>query len=139
MLDQVLDVDPTNIKAYLRKIQMHLNLAQVNEASALIAKAEKYALKEDDRQSLRSFKAKITGVKVKEKEFSQKIFANGSQLYEDKPAQTSQPKTPTAEELNKDENEMLKTLSTMEWFLYPFVKTYQVFAVKLGCRKQKKE
>ena len=57
---------------------MHLNLAKVNEASALIAKAEKYALKEDDRQSLRSFKAKITGVKVKEKEFSQKIFANGS-------------------------------------------------------------
>jgi hypothetical protein len=57
---------------------MHLNLAEVNEASALIAKAEKHALNEDDKQSLRGFKAKITGVKGKEKEFSQKIFANGS-------------------------------------------------------------
>ena len=138
MLDQVLDVDPTNIKAYLRKIQMHLNLAEVNEASVIIAKAEKHAFKEDDKQSLRGFKSKITGVKGKEKEFSQKIFANGSQLYEDKPAKTSQPKPPTAEELNKEENEMLKTLSSMDWFLYPFVKTYKVFAVKLGCRKQKK-
>ena len=57
---------------------MHLNLAQVNEASALIAKAEKNALKEYDRQSFRGFKAKITGVKGKKNEFSQKIFANGS-------------------------------------------------------------
>ena len=57
---------------------MHLNLAEVNEASALITKAEKHALKEDDRQSLRGFKAKITGANSKEKEFSQKIFANGS-------------------------------------------------------------
>ena len=114
---------------------MHLNLAEVNEASALIAKAEKHALKEDDRQSLRGFKAKITGANSKEKEFSQKIFANGSQLYEDKQTKTSQPKPPTAEELNKEENEVLKALSTMDWFLYPFVKTYKVFAVKLGCRK----
>jgi hypothetical protein len=104
MLDQVLDVDPTNIKAYLRKIQILLGFSNVEEASQMIQKAEKHALKEDDRQTIRQYKAKIAGIKGKEKEFSQKIFANSSQLYEDKPATQPIPKPATPEDLNKEED-----------------------------------
>ena len=113
MLDQVLDVDPTNIKAYLRKIQIILGFSNIEEATQLIQKAEKHAFKEEDKQALRQYKAKIAGIKGKEKEFSQKIFTNSSQLYEDKPATKPVPKAPTPEELNKEENELLKTLSNV--------------------------
>ncbi len=50
MLDLVLDADPTNNKAWQRKIQNFISLAQIDEASKTIQKAEKYAIIEDDKQ-----------------------------------------------------------------------------------------
>jgi hypothetical protein len=35
------------------------------------------------------------------------------------------------------ENEHLKTLSTAQWFLYPFEKTWKVMKGKIGCCRKK--
>ena len=80
---------------------MLLNLTQIDEASTFIQKAEKHALKEEDKQALRTFKSKIGGIKGKEAEFSKKIFSNGSQLYEDKTSTAPAAPPTILEELNK--------------------------------------
>lgn len=59
MLDLVLEADPTNNKAWTRKIQNLISLAEIDEAAKTIQKAEKYAILEEDKQQLRNFKAKI--------------------------------------------------------------------------------
>ncbi len=138
MLDQVLDVDPTNNKAWQRKIQNLISISDVEEAAKTIQKAEKYAIVESDKVQLRQFKSKIQDSNNKEKEFSQKIFGSQSKgLYEDKPVSSSEPKVPTPDELNKAENEMLPTLSNLEWLMYPFVKTFRVLSQRLCGRKGK--
>ena len=85
---------------------------------------------------MNNFKIKISEMKNQEKEFSKKIFANNSAsgLYDDKQAPpASKPLTP--EELNKQENEMLATLSNFEWIMYPFVKTARVLCGRSGRQK----
>jgi chlorite dismutase len=138
ILDQVLDVDPGNMKAWTRKINSHILFGDIETASAAIAKAEKNAFTEGDKAKLLQFKTKIHSIKNKEKKFSQKVFggaansARGAGLYEDKPATTV--RQPTPEELNKEENEMLATLGNIEWIMYPFVKT-----ARWLCGKQKRK
>lgn len=135
MLDQVLDVDPTNQKAWQRKIQNLITFGDIDGASQAILKAEKGAFLEDDKVKLRQFRAKIVDIRSKEKDFSKKVFSQN--IYEDKPAAAKQP---TPEELNKEENEMLPSLSNIGWLLYPFVKTAKALASKLckGGNKDKK-
>ena len=82
MLDLVLDSDPTNLKAWNRKIQNLISLAEIEEAAKTIAKAEKYAILDDDKNQLRGFKAKISQSKSNEKDFSQKMFSQP--VYQDK-------------------------------------------------------
>lgn len=82
MLDLVLDSDPTNWKAWNRKIQNLISLAEIEEAAKTIAKAEKYAMLDDEKNQLRGFKAKISQSKSNEKDFSQKMFSQP--LYQDK-------------------------------------------------------
>ena len=92
-------------------------------------------MKEEDKVQLRAFKQKISDTKNKEKQFSQNIFNSGSSpLYEDK----TQTKPPSPEELNKAENEMLPTLSNLEWIMYPFVKSAKFFAEKFCGKKESK-
>jgi len=117
MLDQVLEADPSNAKAWQRKIQNQILLGETVEASKSITKAEKVAVQEDDKSKLRQFKAQIAVINGKEKDFSKKAFQ--APLYQDK--------VPTPEQLNKEENEMLATISNIHWLLYPFIKTAKVF------------
>ena len=93
-------------------------------------------MKEEDKVQLRAFKQKISDSKNKEKQFSQNIFNSGSSpsLYEDK----TQTKPPSPEELNKEENAMLPTLSNFDWIMYPFVKSAKYFAQKLCGKKESK-
>ena len=88
-------------------------LGEIAEASKTITKAEKVAIQEEDKSKLRQFKAKIQEILGKEKDFSKKVFS-GQPHYADKP---------TPEQLNKEENEMLATISNVHWLLYPFIKT----------------
>ena len=54
----------------------------------MIAKAEKYAIQEDDKSKLRQFKSKIQDTNNKEKDFSKKVFSGSASqpLYQDKTA-----------------------------------------------------
>ena len=129
MLDQVLDADLTNNKAWQRKIQNLILLGQVEEAANVITKAEKYAIQEDDKSKLRQFKSKIQDTNNKEKDFSKKVFSGSASqpLYQDK---TTAPVIQTPEVLNKEENEMLGTISNVHWLLYPFIKTAKALCGK---------
>ena len=49
MLDQVLDIDVNNMKAWQRKIQNLLTFGDTEEAKKAISKAEKYAIIEGDK------------------------------------------------------------------------------------------
>ena len=130
MLDQVLEADPSNAKAWQRKIQNQLLLGEVEEASKTIVKAEKVAVQEDDKSKLRQFKAQIAAIKGKEKDFSKKAFQ--APLYQDKVPTPP----PTPEQLNKEENEMLATINNIHWLLYPFIKTAKVLCGR-GSRAKK--
>ena len=57
-------------------------LAEIDEAGKAIAKAEKHAVLEEDRNQLRAFKAKISQSNANEKDFSQKMFSQP--VYQDK-------------------------------------------------------
>ena len=43
---------------------------------------------------------------------------------------------PTPEQLNKEENEMLATISNVHWLLYPFIKTAKVLC---GRKREKND
>jgi hypothetical protein len=47
-----------------------ISLAEIEEAAKTIAKAEKYAILDDEKNQLRGFKAKISQSKSNEKDFS---------------------------------------------------------------------
>ena len=82
MLDLVIDSDPTNNKAWQRKIQNLISLGEVDQAAKVVLKAEPYAILEHDKQQIRNFKAKISQSNLKDKELSQKMFSQP--LYQDK-------------------------------------------------------
>ena len=141
MLDLVIEADPTNNKAWQRKIQNLISLGEVDQAAKTVLKAEPYAILEHDKQQIRNFKAKISQSNLKDKELSQKMFSQP--LYQDKAQPAPQTAPPQAPAPNGGpdlvENQILGTLTNRQWLMYPFVKTIRVLSEKLCGKKTKRE
>lgn len=128
MLDQVISTDPSSYKAWLRKGSNYIQIAELDQARAALKQAEVHAISIEERAEITNLYKDLAKKNLKEKQFSEKIFANSPFLYEDKPDFRK------VEEFAKNyELEYLESLNAFEWFIYPFVKTLTITLRKVGC------
>lgn len=108
MIDQVLAIDPTNFKAWVRKANNHLEFGEHDKTRKALMEAEKHVISMEERTEVTNLYKVMAQKTMEDAKFSQKIFGNKDQLYKDKPDLTK-----IKEYTTELENEHLATLSNI--------------------------
>ena len=150
ILEEVLKLDPYNVKAHARMLTTLSAVGQLDQCRERLKKVrELIKTNKFSEKDAKWVQLQIAPVDRQLKEqarkdaaFSKNIFGSG-QLYADKEPEKEEELTPEQiaaieyETAWQEEAEYLSSLSNFHWFIYPFWKTIEAGCDKLfGCKKK---